>query len=66
MTVATSTIWEILRAESGTALEPELEALSDEALRELRGLGIEVDASDRQEPDDWGGGESHRYIAVSE
>ena len=40
--------------------------VSDEAIALLRELGIEVDASDRREPDDWGGGEMHRYTAVSE
>ena len=39
---------------------------SDEALEALDKLGLDVEAGDRQEPQDWGGGETHRYIAVSE
>jgi hypothetical protein len=31
----------------------------------LQSLGIEVDASEHQEPDMWGG-EEHRFVAVSE
>lgn len=38
---------------------------SDEMVSKLQGLGIKVDASDTQEPDDYDG-ESHRYVAVSE
>lgn len=38
---------------------------SDEMIAKLNGLGVEVDASDRQEPDDWDGA-LHRFIAVSE
>jgi hypothetical protein len=33
---------------------------------ELKKLGIEVDLSDQEVPDDWGGGDLHRYISVSE
>jgi hypothetical protein len=39
--------------------------ISDPLVAQLQGIGIEVDVSDRQEPDEWGG-EQHRYIAVSE
>jgi hypothetical protein len=35
-------------------------------VEKLKGLGIEVDADDVQEPDDWGDGEMHRFNAVSE
>ena len=38
---------------------------SDEMISKLESLGIEVDASDQQTPDEHDG-ESHRYIAVSE
>jgi hypothetical protein len=38
---------------------------SEESIRKLEALGIEVEAGDRQEPDEWDG-ELHRYIAVSE
>ena len=38
---------------------------SPEAIARLQGLGIEVEAGDRQEEHEWGG-EAHRYIAVSE
>ena len=36
---------------------------SDEMVQKLNGLGINVDASDQQEPDD---DEGHRYVAVGE
>lgn len=39
--------------------------VSDEALRRLRDLGIEMDASDSKEEEDFRG-ETYRYIAVSE
>lgn len=39
--------------------------VSDEVLDGLTALGIDLDANDRQEPDEYGG-EVHRYIAVSE
>lgn len=39
--------------------------LSDAMIEKLFGLCVEVDLSDRQEPDNWNGQE-HRYIAVSE
>ncbi len=39
--------------------------VSDEALARLNGLGIEVEASERQQPDEYNG-EINRYIAVSE
>ena len=39
--------------------------VSPEVVAELQGLGIEVDAADMQEPDEWGG-EENRYISVSE
>jgi hypothetical protein len=35
-------------------------------VEKLRGLGIEVNADDVQEPDDWGDGQLHRFNAVSE
>ncbi|HTE19486.1 MAG TPA: hypothetical protein VK689_14040, partial [Armatimonadota bacterium] len=38
---------------------------SPEMVELLQELGIEVDASDKQEPDD-GDGEGHRFVAVSE
>lgn len=38
---------------------------STETMTALQGLGIEVDVSDRQEPEDWGDGE-HRFVAVGE
>jgi hypothetical protein len=38
---------------------------SDEMIERLRGLGIEVEASEHQTPDDWGDGE-HRFVAVGE
>jgi hypothetical protein len=38
---------------------------SDEMVQRLKGLGIEVDAGEKQEPDEWDG-EEHRYVAVSE
>jgi hypothetical protein len=38
---------------------------SDEMIQRLRGLGIEVDASEPQTADDWGNGE-HRFVAVGE
>jgi hypothetical protein len=38
---------------------------SDEPVARLKAVGIEVDLSDPQTPDDWGG-ESHRYVAVGE
>lgn len=37
-----------------------------EMVNELKRLPFEVDASDVQTPQDWGGGEQHRYIAVAE
>jgi len=40
--------------------------LSDAMLDALKKLALDVDLKDRQEPDDWGDGEEHRYIAVSE
>lgn len=40
--------------------------VSKELCDRLAALGIEVDASDRKKPDDWGDGEPHRYVAVSE
>jgi hypothetical protein len=40
--------------------------VSKELVDRLAALGVEVDASQRQKPDDWGDGELHRYIAVSE
>ena len=39
--------------------------VSDEAILKLKGLGIQLEAGDRQKPEEWGG-EAHRYIAVSE
>jgi hypothetical protein len=39
--------------------------ISDGMVTNLQSLGIEVDASDKQEPHEWGG-EQHRFIAVSE
>jgi len=39
--------------------------VSEEAVGKLETLGIKVNADDRQEPDDYGG-ETSRYIAVSE
>lgn len=39
--------------------------VSDAAVEKLRALGIELNADDRQEPDEWDG-EAHRYVAVSE
>ena len=39
--------------------------VSKALVEELRALGIEVDASDEQEPQEWGG-ESHRFVAVGE
>jgi hypothetical protein len=38
---------------------------SDDMVAKLKSLGVEVDASDPQTPDDWEG-ELHRFIAVSE
>ena len=38
---------------------------SEEMVEQLKGLGIDVDASDRQEPDEYEG-ESWRYVAVGE
>lgn len=40
--------------------------VSDELVQVLNRLGIEVDASEHEEPDDWGGGDFHRYISVGE
>lgn len=40
--------------------------LSDAMMERLGSLGIEVDASQQLEADDWGEGELHRYVAVSE
>jgi hypothetical protein len=40
--------------------------VSKELTDRLAALGIELDASDRKKPDDWGDGELHRYIAVAE
>jgi hypothetical protein len=40
--------------------------VSDELVAKLKALKIDVDDSEKEEPDDWGGGELHRYIAVSE
>jgi hypothetical protein len=39
--------------------------ISDETVAKLQSLGVEVDASDKQEPNEWRG-EKHRFIAVSE
>lgn len=39
--------------------------VSDEVIERLTGLGIAIDASDRQETDDWDG-VPHRYISVGE
>jgi hypothetical protein len=39
--------------------------VSKELVEALQGLGIEVDAGDQQEPQEWGG-EAHRFISVSE
>lgn len=39
--------------------------VSDELVNALNALGIEVDASEREEPDKWGG-EEQRYISVGE
>lgn len=38
---------------------------SEETVAALEGLGIEVDASDPQVPEDWGDGD-HRFVAVGE
>jgi hypothetical protein len=38
---------------------------SEEMVARLEGLGIQVDASDRETPHEWGG-EEHRYVAVGE
>jgi len=38
---------------------------SDETMAALQSLGIEVDLSDRQEPQNWGDGD-HRFVAVGE
>jgi hypothetical protein len=38
---------------------------SEEMVERLEGLGIEVDASERETPDEWNGQE-HRYVAVGE
>ncbi len=39
--------------------------ISDDLVTELQSLGIEIDAGDKQELQEWGG-EQHRFIAVSE
>lgn len=38
---------------------------SEETMTALQGLGIEVDVSNPQKPDNWGG-EDHRFVAVGE
>jgi hypothetical protein len=38
---------------------------SEETMAALQGLGIEVDVSERQEPQNWGNGD-HRFVAVGE
>lgn len=40
--------------------------LSDDLMAQLARLPFEVNVEERQEADDWGDGEEHRYIAVSE
>lgn len=40
--------------------------VSDEAVDRLKAKLPNVSAKDRQEPDDWGDGQLHRFIAVSE
>jgi hypothetical protein len=40
--------------------------LSEPVVERLRALDLELDVSDRQQEDDWGDGEMHRYVAVSE
>lgn len=40
--------------------------LSEEMQQRLAALSIEVVMEDEQTPDDWGDGELHRYVAVSE
>lgn len=57
---------------SGKTAAPRLKKLdihhhyvSDDFVKALKKLGIEVDAGEKQEPDNWGG-EEHRYISVSE
>jgi hypothetical protein len=39
---------------------------SADMVERLQALGIEVDASERQDPHRWGNGEEHRFVAVSE
>ena len=39
--------------------------ISDELVAKLKALGIEVDLSDKQEPQEWSG-QQHRFVAVSE
>jgi hypothetical protein len=39
--------------------------MSDPVVAELKAMGIPVDVSDPQEPQQWGG-EGHRFISVSE
>ncbi len=40
--------------------------VSPEVVKQLEQLGPEIDAGDVQQPDDWGDGEMHRYVAVAE
>lgn len=40
--------------------------LSDDIMAQLARLPFEVNMDDKQEPDEWGDGKQHRYIAVSE
>ena len=35
-------------------------------MQQLRKLGPAVNLDDKKEPDNWGDGELHRYVAVSE
>ena len=37
-----------------------------EVVKQLKALGPKVDAGDPQKPEDWGGGETTRFVAVSE
>jgi hypothetical protein len=40
--------------------------VSDAMIERLKGMGIEIDHSQQMEADDWGEGDLHRYVAVSE
>lgn len=40
--------------------------LTDPVIEQLKALPLEVNVTGQQQPDDWGDGEFHRYVSVSE